>query len=198
MENQNDLEKRLLLSSKTRELTIRDIDESIEIAKVTLELPEGKISKEENQRLRNAYKAINENKNDLIEILDEFEREIMRKWFENPDDRYAIAHVSDFSDRFSEMRRAFEMQEKERGKNERREAALIAAISAEHGTGAARHPNKEAGAILDAVNRRLESVGLKPVKIDVVRRRLEQWPALLKSAEGVTDFPSAPFKSAEQ
>jgi hypothetical protein len=105
-------------------LTIRDIDESIEIAKVTLELPEGKISKEEYQRLRNAYKAINENKNDLIEILDEFEREIMRKWFENPDNRYAIAYVSDFSDRFSEMRRAFEMQEKKRGKNERREAAL--------------------------------------------------------------------------
>ena len=64
-----------------------------------------------------------------------------------------------------------------------REIALIAAIEAERGTTPILRPNKEADAILDGVNRRLEAAGFEQVKVDVVRRRLEKRLALLKSAE---------------
>jgi hypothetical protein len=64
-----------------------------------------------------------------------------------------------------------------------REVALIAAIKAERGTTPILRPNKEADAILDGVNRRLEAAGFEQVKVDVVRRRLEKRLALLKSAE---------------
>jgi len=54
--------------------------------------------------------------------------------------------------------------------------ALIEAIKAERGDGPVAKPTKEAAAILDGVNGRLEQQGLEPVKVDVVRRRLEKFP----------------------
>ena len=54
--------------------------------------------------------------------------------------------------------------------------ALREAIVAERGDGPVDRPTKEAGAILDRVNARLESAGFPPVKIDVVRRQLEKFP----------------------
>jgi hypothetical protein len=81
------------------------------------------------------------------------------------------------------MKRILQMQKNKAKKHAPSEIALIAAIRAEHGTKEATKPFKEAGAILSAVNLRLEAGGLKPVKVDVIRRRLEKWPALLKSAE---------------
>jgi hypothetical protein len=66
-----------------------------------------------------------------------------------------------------------------------REIALIAAIEAELAPSILR-PSKEAEAILDAVNLRLGANGFAPVKVDVVRRRLERRAALLKSAEQVS------------
>lgn len=56
------------------------------------------------------------------------------------------------------------------------EMALAAAIEAEHGTGPVSKPTKEAGAILSAVNQRLQEKGFPKVKTDTVRRRLEQLP----------------------
>jgi hypothetical protein len=53
------------------------------------------------------------------------------------------------------------------------EQALLAAIKAVRGNGPVTRPAKEANAILDAVNRRLESNGNAPVKLDVIRRRLK-------------------------
>jgi hypothetical protein len=64
-----------------------------------------------------------------------------------------------------------------------KEVALITAIELELGASSILRPTKEAEAILDAVNRRLESAGFATVKVDVVRRRLENRAALLKSAE---------------
>jgi hypothetical protein len=68
-----------------------------------------------------------------------------------------------------------------------RENALMAAIEAELGTSPILRPNKEAEAMLDAVNLRLGAGGFGPVKVDVVRRRLETRAALLKSAEKVPE-----------
>lgn len=56
------------------------------------------------------------------------------------------------------------------------ELALIDAIVAERGGGAAERPAKEATAILGAVNIRLKKSGFGSVKIDVIRRRLEKFP----------------------
>jgi hypothetical protein len=41
--------------------------------------------------------------------------------------------------------------------------------------------------MLDAVNRRLRGSGFAPVKVDVVRRRLEKRAALFKSADSGRD-----------
>jgi hypothetical protein len=56
--------------------------------------------------------------------------------------------------------------------------ALEEAISAERGTGPVDHPSKEAAAILDAVNKRLESRNHPPVKVDAIYRRLKKVRAL--------------------
>jgi len=67
------------------------------------------------------------------------------------------------------------------------EDALMASIEAELGASSISRPHKEAEAMLDAVNRRLGAAGFRPVKVDVVRRRLEKRAALLKSAEKVPE-----------
>ena len=59
----------------------------------------------------------------------------------------------------------------------------MAAIEAELGTSSILRPYKEAEAMLEAVNRRLGAEDFSPVKVDVVRRRLEKRAALLKSAQ---------------
>ncbi len=56
------------------------------------------------------------------------------------------------------------------------EIALREAIQAECGTGPVAHPSKEAGAILTAVNRRLQEGGFSKVSRDVIYRRLEKFP----------------------
>jgi hypothetical protein len=56
------------------------------------------------------------------------------------------------------------------------EMALAAAIEAERGTGPVSKPTKEAGAILSAVNQRLQENGFPIVKVDKVRRRLDKFP----------------------
>jgi hypothetical protein len=67
-----------------------------------------------------------------------------------------------------------------------KERALNSAIDAELGGATVSRPTKEADAMLDAVNRRLSESGFEPVKLDVVRRRLEKRAALLKNAEQVS------------
>jgi hypothetical protein len=52
------------------------------------------------------------------------------------------------------------------------EIALLKAIAAERGNGPVERSWKEANAIHDEVNRRLESEGHKPVNVDKIRRRL--------------------------
>lgn len=54
--------------------------------------------------------------------------------------------------------------------------ALRDAIEAEHVVGPVNRPSKEAAAILDGVNRRLQHAGFEPVKVDRVRRELEKFP----------------------
>jgi hypothetical protein len=63
------------------------------------------------------------------------------------------------------------------------EDAITAAIEAEQAASPTLRPYKEALAMLHAVNHQLETAGFAPVKVDVVRRRLEKRAALLKSAE---------------
>ena len=57
-----------------------------------------------------------------------------------------------------------------------KEVALRAAIEAERDAGPVRKPTKEAGRILSPVNYRLQEAGFDPVKVDVIRRRLEKLP----------------------
>ncbi len=57
-----------------------------------------------------------------------------------------------------------------------RETALIDAIIEEHGNKKCERPSKEAGAILEAVNKRLKLNKFPAVKVDVIRRRLEKFP----------------------
>ena len=64
-----------------------------------------------------------------------------------------------------------------------RAMALMAAIEAELGASPIRRPYKEAGAMVDAVNRRLAADGFAEVSVDAVWRQLKKRPALLKSAE---------------
>ena len=71
---------------------------------------------------------------------------------------------------------------RKKGSNPRQDA-ITAAIEAEQAAAPTLRPYKDALAMLDAVNRRLETAGFAPVKVDVVRRRLEKRAALLKSAE---------------
>jgi hypothetical protein len=54
-----------------------------------------------------------------------------------------------------------------------RETALLVAIEREFGAGHSAQPWKDAASILDGVNGRLESLKFAPVKVDVIRRRLE-------------------------
>lgn len=58
------------------------------------------------------------------------------------------------------------------------EIALKKAIFDIRGSGPAERPAKEAEAILDEVNRRLEGAGFGAVNVDVVRRRLEKFSDL--------------------
>jgi hypothetical protein len=54
-----------------------------------------------------------------------------------------------------------------------REIALVEAIEREVGAGHSAQPWKDAASILDGVNGRLKSLKFDPVKVDVIRRRLE-------------------------
>jgi hypothetical protein len=54
--------------------------------------------------------------------------------------------------------------------------ALHKAIESMRGDGPCEHPYKEADRILGLVNENLESQGYKPVKVDVVYRRLHKFP----------------------
>ena len=54
--------------------------------------------------------------------------------------------------------------------------ALLNAIKDIRGDGPCEHPWKEAVSILGLVNENLESQGYKPVKVDVVYRRLQKFP----------------------
>ena len=56
------------------------------------------------------------------------------------------------------------------------ELALNAAIQKARGEGPVERPWKEADASLDQVNAFLREAGFAPVKVDVVRRRLEKFP----------------------
>jgi hypothetical protein len=58
------------------------------------------------------------------------------------------------------------------------EDAIKDAIVAERGTGLSPHPSKEAGVILEGVNKRLKEANLDSVKVDVVYRRLRKFRAL--------------------
>jgi hypothetical protein len=209
MQKHRDLNERIRFSAKMRNETIRDIVYSVELAEAILSFPNSKLIKnKEREQLKLALESINNRANDLISTVDELERELLEGWkcdtendgkdffglwglifsvFPAVSMIYSIGHLSDYGDRFSEVRRAFDMQKKKKGKQAPQEAALIEAIKVEHGIEAESRPNKEAGAILDAVNQRLELAGLKTVKVDVVRRRLEKWPAPLKSAEKVAN-----------
>jgi hypothetical protein len=71
---------------------------------------------------------------------------------------------------------------RKKGSNPRQEA-ITTAIEAEQAAQPTLRPYKEALAMLGAVNGRLEAAGFAPVKVDVVRRRLQKRAALLKSAE---------------
>ena len=64
---------------------------------------------------------------------------------------------------------------REKRANSPEEKALLAAIQAVRGAGPSDHPWKEADGILSAVNQRLESNGHKVVKVDVIRRRLQNF-----------------------
>jgi hypothetical protein len=91
--------------------------------------------------------------------------------------------ISQFPQNTSQARKDFAklqaavMRDKKRKQNAPREAALMAAIIAARGNGAAAQPTKEAGAILSDVNKRLRADGFEEVKIDVIRRRLQKFPA---------------------
>jgi hypothetical protein len=78
--------------------------------------------------------------------------------------------------RFAKLQAAV-MRDIKRKQNAPQEAALMAAIIAERGNGPAAQPKKEAGAILSDVNKRLRADGFEEVKIDVIRRRLQKFPA---------------------
>lgn len=62
--------------------------------------------------------------------------------------------------------------------NSKAERALWSAVVSEAREGMIARPSKEASAIIDGVNKILKEAGHAPVKLDVVRRRLEKVRAL--------------------
>jgi hypothetical protein len=83
-------------------------------------------------------------------------------------------HTPEAQEHFAKLRAAAMRDIKRKAP---KEVALLAAIIAERGNGAAAQPKKEAGAILSDVNKRLRADGFEEVKIDVIRRRLQKFPA---------------------
>jgi hypothetical protein len=162
------------------------------------------VNREEMELLRLSCEALDSIKDEFIELFDSLDDGLLRQL--KKENRFAredhfsvwdylyfviptiasiasIVDVSDFGRRTIEIQRILQMRLRKKEKRSNAEAALIDAIRAERGEGTVRRPYKEAVAILDAVNRRMEATGLEPVKVDVVRRRLEKWSALLETAE---------------
>ncbi|MFO1125099.1 MAG: hypothetical protein U1E25_07345 [Methylocystis sp.] len=91
----------------------------------------------------------------------------------NPLDDYAVRMTKRFVKNF----RAQQAAVGRRARSQKpEELALMAAIGKSRGNGHVAKPTKEASAILDQVNKDLVDAGFKPVKVDVVRRRLEKFP----------------------
>ena len=202
---ESDPYKILRRTAKLRAMTIDEIEMSIKVARNILEYPESKFSNtEEIEEIKAALTSITTFKSRLIDLIDQCEAQIFREYRrdgKNHEKEFlglwdlvfsvftsvslinAIGHVSAFAERSAEMSRAFDMQRKKRSAQAPSEAALIDAIKAEQGAEVPPQPHKVAGAILGDVNRRLESAGFEPVKIDKIARRLAKWHALLKSAE---------------
>jgi hypothetical protein len=197
--------KRLPINVLARLIVISDINSALELGYYCLEKgTEALSTKQDREIVSDSLDWLKSQKDNFIDLFDSLESEAIEnlKILEDIDEKkyfgiwltllsvigplttiHATVHTSKSNERFVEMKRILQMQKNKAKKHAPSEIALIAAIRAEHGTKEATKPFKEAGAILSAVNLRLEAGGLKPVKVDVIRRRLEKWPALLKSAE---------------
>jgi len=88
----------------------------------------------------------------------------------------ACATYTDSQKAFVRRMKDYELTDKMRTAkaNTDEKKALEEAISAERGNGPIYRPSKEAAAILDAVNKRLESGNYPPVKVDKIYRRLKK------------------------
>lgn len=136
----------------------------------------------ERDELIKAHARFVSSTSDLIETLDDELKPVLARALIGAFEIGSKATASESSVRFAKRTQAASGRNAKARKAEPREIAIQEAISvALNGRTVSNHFSKETAAIYADVNVHLESKGHQPVKVDVIRRRLENLSSELRT-----------------